>query len=180
MAVADFDASTRPVDQASSVSVTVASVIAASDAQWVAAIGTWVIGISALGFTATQLWVSGFRPKIEADLGRGKTAIRVRIRNRGRAGSVITSVSIVGDGDLVVEWVGSETAWPTPFRIGALEEAHLMIAAPNGKEFIPGKHRVMVKWAGKSKRVQPQPVDVGFEGLVSLLPPGSEIGPMTP
>lgn len=148
---------------------------AASAAPWVSAAGTWTLGLIAAGFTAWQLWLNGFRPKCRAEVDPNGEAIRVRIVNRARALGVITDVRIMDSNGLAVGWAAAPEFRLPPMRLGALDQMELIIAAPNGSQFDPMHHRVLVRWGQRERTIKLTPVDVGLYGLRSILPPDARV-----
>jgi hypothetical protein len=145
----------------------------ATTAQWIAATGTWFLGLVGAGFTWRQWWGNGFQPKCSAEVEVPGDAIRVRITNRERAPGVIHRVDIVDARSLSVEWAqGADFELP-PTRLPGLDQMELIIQAPEGHKFAASKHRVRIDWGKGSKTVELTPVGVGLYGLTSLLPPAS-------
>jgi hypothetical protein len=144
--------------------------LAASAPAWISAISTAVLGILGLVFAGWQWWASGFHPKCEAEAEwPSAAAIRLRIRNTGRAPGVISHIAVIDSRALAVDWAqGPRFALP-PTRLPGLDRMELIIQAPADKQFSLD-HRIRVEW-GEAKTIKLKPVSVGLFGLESVLPP---------
>jgi hypothetical protein len=144
---------------------------------WISAISAALLGIAGLGFAIWQWHATGFHPKITAELDASKDAIRLRIRNRGRGPGVISEVAVVDPRGVDITWTAIFNGFPdgqfSSTRLPGMDLMQIIIEAPETKKFEPTQC-VFVEW-GKSKQFPLRPVDVGFFGLSSVLPPQQAI-----
>jgi hypothetical protein len=139
------------------------------------AVSTTVLGIAGLGFTWWQWRASGFRPQCSAEVDGNRDAVRVQIRNKGRAPGVISDVAVVDDRGLDLDWPrfnGFRDGAYRATRLPGLDMMQLIIEAPEEHKFELAQ-KVFVEW-GDSTTLALAPVDVGLFGLDSILPPQTE------
>lgn len=142
----------------------------------ITAASTAVLGVFGAFFTIWQFRAQGFRPKCIVKIDIRREALLVHIENRGRAEGVIARVVVIEVSGLAIEAPVAVDGFPNgyvPTKLPGLASMRLIIAHPTGMTEFPAGIKVKIDW-GTGEAIQaPVPVDVGYLGMPSVLPPGT-------
>lgn len=142
---------------------------------WIGAISTATLGLFGAIFTVWQFWAQGFRPRCTAKIDLKRQAILLLIRNHGRADGVVARIVLVDADGLAMDPPAPIDGYPSGFATTTLPSRaamRLVIVHPPDLETIPDGTRIKIDWGTGNALKVPQPVDVGYLGLSSVLPPG--------
>jgi hypothetical protein len=132
-------------------------------------------------FAGWQFRAQGFRPHCSVRIDARRQAIRLQIRNRGRANGAIERIVIVDPAGFAINPAASIAGYEggnfKPTTLPGLSAMSLIITPPLGTTVFPEGVRVKADWGTGETTKLPQPVDVGYAGLPSVLPPGFTQGP---
>jgi hypothetical protein len=141
--------------------------------EWISAISTATLGLFGAAFALWQFAAQGFRPRCRVKIDVKRQAILLQIRNRGRAGGVIARIVVVDANGLALQpappidgYSSGFTATTLPANAGM----RVIIMHPNNISRFPDGVRVKVDWGTGQTLLTPEPVDVGYAGLPSVLP----------
>jgi hypothetical protein len=138
---------------------------------WISAISSAVLGALAVFITLWQWTASGFRPRLSVRIEEARTAIELRIRNKGRATGIVDRVVVVKPRNGLL--VGVNAQFQALALLG-LAQMTIIIEALDGEQF-PENVQVKVEIGhAKPEYKTPDVVsDVSLRGLRSVLPPGA-------
>jgi hypothetical protein len=155
---------------------TLAALIATVVTDWITAISTAVLGFFGACFAVWQFLAQGFRPKCVVKIDLAREALLVHIENRGRAEGVIARVAVVDEDGLAMDPPASVQGFPAGYRpttLPGLASMRLIVVRPDGLASFPPNITVIVDWGTGDRVATPTPVDVGYMGMPSVLPPGN-------
>jgi hypothetical protein len=146
---------------------------------WISAISSAVLGALAVFITLWQWTASGFRPRLSVRIEEARTAIELRIRNKGRATGIVDRVVVVKARNGLLVGVNAQfNSFPDgkfqALALLGLAQMTIIIEALDGEQF-PENVQVKVEIGhAKPEYKTPDVVsDVSLRGLRSVLPPGA-------
>jgi hypothetical protein len=146
---------------------------------WISAISSAVLGGLAVFITLWQWTASGFRPRLSARIEKARTAIELRVRNKGRATGIIDRVVVVKPrDDLLVRVNARFDSFPDgnfqAIALLGLAQMKIIIEPLEDNQFPENVQLKVELGRKKDQYLTPDLVsEVSLRGLKSVLPPSA-------